>query len=206
MRRDGPALPSGPSRLPVEALAETRSGATPRSPATRSRMASRCGASRGRAPTMTRSRPATRQPAVVNRTSAASRRRVLSIPRGVRSSAGARRPRSPRPAAPSSASATAWRTTSPSEWPCSRGAPGISTPPSRSGSPGPNGWRSRPSPIRGAAGPGSPPTPPIGQSCRSWAKIIRPATVCRTRVTVTSSSLSIDFAPPSTTTIVPSSR
>jgi hypothetical protein len=44
------------------------------------------------------------------------------------------------------------------------------------------------------------------QSRRCWAKIIRPATVWRTRVTVTSTSLSTAFAPPSTTTIVPSSR
>ena len=53
------------------------------------------------------------------------------MPRGVRASAGNRRPRSPRPAAPSRASATACSTTSPSEWPASRGAPGISMPPRR---------------------------------------------------------------------------
>ena len=41
---------------------------------------------------------------------------------------------------------------------------------------------------------------------RGWAKIIRPATVWRTRVTVTSSSRSMSRAPPSTTIIVPSSR
>ena len=44
------------------------------------------------------------------------------------------------------------------------------------------------------------------QSSRGWAKIIRPATVWRTRVTATSRSLSICRAPPSTTIIVPSSR
>ena len=44
------------------------------------------------------------------------------------------------------------------------------------------------------------------QSSRGWAKIIRPATVWRTRVTVTSRSLSMSRAPPSTTIIVPSSR
>ena len=50
------------------------------------------------------------------------------------------------------------------------------------------------------------PPPSTAQPCRGWAKTIRPATVWRTRVTVTSTSVSIDFAPPSTTTIVPSSR
>ena len=49
--------------------------------------------------------------------------RVLAMPRGVRSSAGKTDPRSPSEVAPSSASATAWRTTSPSEWPASAGAP-----------------------------------------------------------------------------------
>ena len=44
------------------------------------------------------------------------------------------------------------------------------------------------------------------QSMRGWAKIIRPATVCRTRVTDTSTSRSMCRAPPSTTIMVPSSR
>ena len=46
------------------------------------------------------------------------------------------------------ASATAWRATSPSEWPCSRGAPAMRIPPSASGSPGPNGCESWPMPVR----------------------------------------------------------
>ena len=47
---------------------------------------------------------------------------------------------------------------------------------------------------------------PAAQSSRGWAKIIRPATVWRTRVTATSRSRSMCRAPPSTTIIVPSSR
>ena len=82
---------------------------------------------------------------------------ALSTPRGVRSSLGKSRPRSPSPAAPSSASATAWRTTSPSEWPASAGAPGIAIPPIRSGEPGPKGWLSWPNPTRA----------PSASSCRS---------------------------------------
>src|SRR5579859_4826411 len=42
--------------------------------------------------------------------------------------------------------------------------------------------------------------------CLGWAKIMRPATVCSTRVTVTSTVMPIYCRPPSTTIIVPSSR
>jgi hypothetical protein len=42
--------------------------------------------------------------------------------------------------------------------------------------------------------------------CFGCAKIIRPATVCSTRVTVTSMVLPMNDLPPSTTIIVPSSR
>ena len=74
---------------------------------------------------------------------------MLSTPAGVAGPAGKIRPRSPRPAAPSSASQTACSATSPSEWPWSRGAPSIRTPPRTSGVPGPNGWLSWPIPVRG---------------------------------------------------------
>ena len=43
-------------------------------------------------------------------------------------------------------------------------------------------------------------------STRGWAKIIRPATVWSTRVTLIGTSLSMNRTPPSTTIIVPSSR
>src|SRR5262245_14276788 len=89
-----------------------------------------------------------RQPAASSRRTTAAISSVLATPRGVRPSAGKRLPRSPRAHAPRSAPATAWRATSPSEWPCSRGAPAISTPPSRSPSPGPKGWRSIAKPLR----------------------------------------------------------
>ncbi len=90
-----------------------------------------------------------RSPAADSRATTSCSRSVLSTPRGVRSSLGNRRPRSPCPAAPSSASATACRTTSPSEWPARAGAPSIAMPPRRSGDPGPNGWLSWPNPTRG---------------------------------------------------------
>ena len=50
------------------------------------------------------------------------------MPAGVAGPAGNRRPRSPRPAAPRSASHTAWIATSPSEWPWRAGAPSIDDP------------------------------------------------------------------------------
>ena len=49
----------------------------------------------------------------------------------------------------------------------------------------------KPDPVRGG---GRRDLPGHGHSWRGWAKIIRPATVWSTRVTVTSTSLSIDFA------------
>ena len=61
-----------------------------------------------------------------------------------------------------------------------------------------DGVRRRPAPRRSSRR--------RAQSRRGWAKIIRPATVCRTRVTDTSRSRSMWRAPPSTTIIVPSSR
>ena len=60
------------------------------------------------------------------------------------------------PTAPSRAPAIACSAASPSEWPCSRGAPAISTPPRRRPSPGPNGWRSDPNPVRVSPTPGEP--------------------------------------------------
>ena len=87
-------------------------------------------------------------PATATRRDDLARRAIaLSMPAVPGAPAGNSRPRSPRPAAPSSASQSAWRTTSPSEWPCSRGAASMSRPPSRRPSPGPNGWLSQPCPI-----------------------------------------------------------
>ncbi len=104
----------------------------PSSSAIASRIASRRPPSRGRAPTIVRSTPTGRQPAAAEARRRPPRAaRALSMPRGVAASAGNSRPRSPRPAAPSRASATAWSATSPSEWPWRRGAPAISTPPRR---------------------------------------------------------------------------
>ena len=97
-----------------------------------SRIASRRSPSRGRAPIdrhVERRRARGRPPRARAITSPAARR--SRRPRGVRASAGKRRPRSPRPAAPSSASATAWSTTSPSEWPAAWGRPATSIPPRR---------------------------------------------------------------------------
>ena len=80
-------------------------------------------------------------------TSATSAR--LSMPRVVgltrREEAARGRRRRPPPGAPSQ---SAWRTTSPSEWPCSRGAPSMSRPPRRRPSCGPKGWLSEPRPRR----------------------------------------------------------
>ncbi len=86
---------------------------------------------------------------------------MLSAPRHRGSVSGACRPRSPRPAAPSTASATAWATASASLCPSRPRAPSpvMATPPSTSGRPGrsENRWTSKPCPIRraGRAGPPS---------------------------------------------------
>src|SRR5205085_217276 len=55
---------------------------------------------------------------------------------------------SPRPAAPSNASMSAWVTTSPSECPARPRGEGIATPPSTSGTPSAKAWASNPIPTR----------------------------------------------------------
>ena len=112
-------------------------------------MASSRDPSFGRPATIVRSSEAGRRPAAATRPTTSPRKTVLSTPAGVDGPAGKMRPRSPRPAAPSSASQTACSATSPSEWPWSRGAPSTWTPPRTSGVPGPNGWLSWPIPVRG---------------------------------------------------------
>src|SRR5260221_3508391 len=151
---DRPA-PSGPSRLPLDALTLTAERSSPIRSAMASRIASRWLESRGRAATIVRSTELGRQPRA--RTSAiTSRSRALpAIPAEVVASAGKRRPRSPRPAAPNRASAIAWRATSPSECPCNLGAAASSTPPRTSGMAGPKGWLSWPIPVRAARAPAS---------------------------------------------------
>src|SRR3954470_14074921 len=111
---DRPA-PSAPSRFPVEALTLTADGSTWSRLAIVSRIASRYVPSRGRAAMIVRSTVAARQPAAATRLATSPTNVALSIPDGVRASAGNRRPRSPRPAAPSRASEIAWSATSPSE-------------------------------------------------------------------------------------------
>ena len=91
-----------------------------------------------------------------------------SAPAHAGSVAGKWRPRSPRPAAPSSASATAWATTSASLWPASPAAPGMVTPPRTRGRPGSPEKRctSNPCPTRNAAGT----TVAVGHGCaNAWA-------------------------------------
>ena len=146
---DRPA-PSARRGCRVEALTLTASRSQPEE-RRRSRRASRRGGRRaaaGRRRSSGRRWPvASRRPRPGARTSSTSssrwRCRAASGRRPGRAD-----PRSPRPVAPSSASATAWRTTSPSEWPAARGAPAISTPPSGAACPGPNGWLSWPMPVR----------------------------------------------------------
>src|ERR1700722_3727958 len=61
-------------------------------------------------------------------------------------------PRSPSPAAASSASHAACAATSPSEWPVSPTSPGQCNPARFSGRPAANGWTSVPTPTRGSNG------------------------------------------------------
>ena len=82
---------------------------------------------------------------------------MLSASFHLGSVSGAWRPRSPRPAAPITASAMAWATTSASLWPSSPWAPVpvMTTPPRTSGRPGSSEkrWTSSPWPMRTAARP-----------------------------------------------------
>ena len=99
--------PSEPSRLPVDALTLTASGVETEGRRDRRRASPR-GARRGAAGA--RRSSGRRRPAASRRRRGAPRprpaARALSTPRGVEASAGNNRPRSPSPAAPSSASAT----------------------------------------------------------------------------------------------------
>ena len=125
-----------------------------RAPRSRSAISSSRAASRGRAPTIVRSIEVDRQAtgrAPGATTSASSR--SLAIPRGVRASAGKRRPRSPIRRRPGARRRPRGVPTSPSEWPCRRGAPSKARPPRRSGSPGPKRCPSCPNPIRGEVVP-----------------------------------------------------
>ena len=93
-----------------------------------------------------RCRSTSRRAATRPTTSASSA--IESASRRLLVGAGNSVPRSGRPAGPSSASATACATASPSEWPARRGASAIRTPPSTSGGASPNGCTSKPSPTR----------------------------------------------------------
>ena len=73
-----------------------------------------------------------------------------ALDRRIASPGSARRGRRA-PAAPSSASAIAWHTTSPSEWPARPSSPSNRTPPSQSGRPSARGCTSKPSPTRRAS-------------------------------------------------------
>ena len=145
---DGPARPSSPERLPVDAWTATSSGLEAQRRPRRWR-ASRPGdrpPSRGRAPTMVRSsaRDRDRQPASARVTTARSSSPAVDAPVAGSPGRERARPRSPSRAAARSAVARAWSTTSPSEWPCSRGRFGDQPPPRRRPSSRPEGVAVRP--------------------------------------------------------------
>ena len=115
-RRDRPTGALGTLEVAGRRLDADRARSAGRG-APRSRRASRRGGRRaagGRRRSSGRCRPDASRPRASRPTTVASRT-PLSMPVGVAGPAGNMRPRSPRPAAPSSASATAWRATSPSE-------------------------------------------------------------------------------------------
>ena len=210
-RLDDPAGPASPERLPVEPLTLTASGRQPEQPR-RSPPHRRRGASiEARAALMVRSTATGRQPA--RRAAATSpqelaARDAAGCPRVGRETAfrGRRGPRAEQRTADG----------------VQRGvAVGVAMEAGRARRSRHRRARARRrarrregrsrtpfEPRLAVASPGcaSAALPSTRQPCRGWAKTMRPATVWRTRVTVTSTSLSIDFAPPSTTTIVPSSR
>src|SRR5205807_7028037 len=132
----------------VVARTATRSGSTPSASASRARIASRCGASRGSSPISTTSAFASRQPAAWTCCQARRSSSTESAPFSAGSSEEKSAPMSSSPAAPSTASIRAWAITSPSEWPARPRGESIRTPPSTSGTPSSSACASTPMPTR----------------------------------------------------------
>ena len=149
----GPSpLPVKPRRSVVVARTFTRSGSTPSAAASRCRISSRWFAIRGSSPirmqsALTSSKPASRTWRVGSREAGAAN----PLPASAASSAGKSEPMSPSPAAPSTASVSAWAITSPSEWPARPLGKSIATPPRTSRTPCSNACASTPRPIRSSA-------------------------------------------------------
>ena len=124
-----PAPPPPPTAAPPSPAAGAPGGAPPARPSSR-----RCRPSSPRRRPSAPPRPAGR---------------VLSTPFHRASVSGKCWPRSPRPAAPRRASATAWLITSASLWPARPRSPSNTTPPSTSARPGSSlkGWTSKPRPT-----------------------------------------------------------
>ena len=143
------ARPSAPRPSVVVALrailSTGQSSAVGQRLAHRPAMAAR-GAARRRRWSGRRFPGASRRPAGSARRGAAARCRVRRASGA--SVDGNHSPMSPRSAAPSSASISAWTAASPSEWPASPRGWGIRTPPSHSGTPSAKACTSRPEPTR----------------------------------------------------------
>src|SRR5439155_2992731 len=141
-------LPIGPMWSVVVAFRPTAAGSMSSTPARLVRIASRYGASRGTwassvTSTFSTAHLARRQWSATSRSKSRLR---ASLYFG--SSSGKSVPMSPMPAAPQSASISAWQITSASLCPCSPISQGNSTPPSTSRRPTTNRWRSKPLPTR----------------------------------------------------------
>src|SRR5919106_38400 len=138
--------PVNPSPSVVVALTDTAPGSISSAPATALTISSRSGLNLGAAATTVESMFSIAQPSSRNRTPIWERISRLDVP-SQRSSLGNRSPRSPKRAAPSSASATAWQRTSASECPASPGPSGIRIPPITSGRLSSTAWASNPNPT-----------------------------------------------------------
>ena len=143
--------PTGPTCSPVFAFTPTHSGGTCSKAPMLRRIASLCGESFGSWANTMQSTFTTRHPAATTRSIASRSMSAESRPRFSGALSGNISPISPNAAAPNKASVTACSRTSASLCPTSPWSWGMSTPPSRSGKPGPRRWVSCPIPIRTAS-------------------------------------------------------
>src|SRR3954454_1593833 len=150
------ACAASPSPRPVKprwsvVVARTFTSPSPIAPARRRRISSRRPAMRASSPTRTQSALTSLHPAARTCPYASVRSVSDETPRKRSSPEGNSDPMSPSPAAPSTASMSAWASTSPSECPASPRGCSSSTPPRTSGMPSSRACASTPMPTRTSA-------------------------------------------------------
>src|SRR5674536_349304 len=155
-RTSAVAIAASPSPRPVNpspsvVVALTDTGAPAAAPSAAS-AAARRGPSRGKLPTTCTATLPTPQPAAASRRAVSANSAEPAAPAHRGSAVPKWLPRSPSPAADSSASQAAWAATSPSECPARPGSSGQSRPATQHGRLAANGCTSTPTPTRGHPG------------------------------------------------------